>query len=198
MRNPVAVGRRVYLRPIEERDAKALARSSAQESDTAFADAGRVPVSVMAFQHWIRQMNEDISGRELTFSICRIGDDACIGTVTLRHIDRVHRTAETGSGLLVAADREQGLGTEAKHLVLRFAFETLGLHAISSSVYSGNARSIAALRKQGYRLAGRLTADVHRDGQFQDTLLFDLLRHEWEAAYAAASELGDQEDSTPS
>jgi len=198
MRNPVAVGQRVYLRPIEERDAEALARSSVQESDTAFAEAGRVPVSVMAFQHWIRQINEDTSGREITFSICRIGDDACIGTATLRHIDLMHRTAATGSGLLAAEDRGQGLGTEAKHLVLRFAFESLGLHAISSIVYSGNARSIAALRKQGYRLAGRLTADVHRGGRFRDILLFDLLRHEWEAAYAAAvNEIG-QEGSTPS
>ncbi len=184
MRNAVAVGERVYLRPMEERDAGALALSSVRESDTQFADAGRVPVSVMAFQHWIRQVTEDTSGREITFAVCRIGVDDCIGTVTLRHIDAVHRTAETGSGMLAAADRGQGLGTEAKHLLLRFAFETLGLHAISSSVYSGNARSIAALRKQGYRLAGRLTADVHRGGHFRDTLMFDLLRHEWEAAAA--------------
>lgn len=111
-----------------------------------------------------------------------IDDDSCIGGVTLRHIDLVNRTAETGSGLLAAADRGQGLGTEAKHVLLRFAFETLGLHAISSIVYSGNARSIAALRKQGYRPAGRLTADVHRGGRFTDALMFDLLRHEWEAA----------------
>lgn len=198
MRNPVAVGRRVYLRPIEERDAEALALSSVREPDTRFADAGRVPVSVMAFQHWIRQITEDASGREITFAVCRIGDDGCVGTVTLRHIDPVHRTAETGSGMLAAADRGQGLGTEAKHLLLRFAFETLGLHAISSSVFSGNIRSIAALRKQGYRPAGRLTADVHRGGQFRDTLMFDLLRHEWEAAVAVTSAPDDQPESPAS
>lgn len=197
MRNPVAVGRRVYLRPIEERDAEALALGSVRESDTGFSDAGRVPVSAMAFQHWIRQVTKETPGREITFAVCRIEDD-CIGTVTLRHIDPVHRTAETGSGLLAAADRGQGLGTEAKHLLLRFAFETLGLHALSSSVYSGNSRSIAALRKQGYRPAGRLTADVHRRGQFRDTLMFDLLRHEWEAAVSTTSASDDQPDSPAS
>ncbi len=194
MRNPVAVGKRVYLRPLEEGDAEALALSPVQEKDTRFADAGRVPVSVMAFQHWIRQMGEDPAGEDITFSVCRIDDDACIGVVTLRHIDRVNGTAETGSGLLAAEDRGQGLGTEAKHLLLRFAFERLGLHAISSSVYSENSRSIAALRKQGYRLAGRLTADVHRRGQFRDTLMFDLLRHEWEAAVAAAEVTWNRDD----
>jgi RimJ/RimL family protein N-acetyltransferase len=85
----------------------------------------------------------------------------------------------------------------AEHLLLRFAFETLGLHAISSSVYSGNDRSIAALRKQGYRFAGRLTADVHRGGRFRDTLMFDLLRHEWEAAMATTP-AGDDPDPSAS
>lgn len=185
MRNLVAAGERVYLRPIEERDAGTLALSSVREADTGFSGDGRMPVSVMAFQHWIREVTEDPTGQEITFAVCRIDDDNLIGTVTLRHIDRINRTAETGSALLAAMDRGQGLGTEAKHLLLRFAFETLGMHAISSSVYSGNVRSIAALRKQGYRPAGRLTADGHRGGRYRDTLIFDLLRHEWEAAEAS-------------
>lgn len=186
MRNAIAVGERVYLRPMEEGDAGALALSSVRETDTRFAEDGRVPVSELAFRHWIRQVTGDAARHEISFSVCRIEDDACIGGVTLRHIDWVNRTAETGSGLLAVADRGHGLGTEAKHLLLRFAFETLGLHALSSIVYSGNLRSIAALRKQGYRPAGRLTADVHRHGRYGDALLFDLLRHEWEAAVATA------------
>lgn len=184
MRNPVAVGKRVYLRPMENRDAEVLAQSSAQEFDTGFADDGRVPVSVMAFQHWLGEVTMGATRNEITFAVCRVDDDACIGGVTLRHINLVNRTAETGSGMLAVEDRGRGLGTEAKHLLLRYGFESLGLHAISSSVSSRNARSIAALRKQGYRLAGRLTADAHRGGQFTDTLMFDLLRHKWESAVA--------------
>lgn len=182
MRNQVAVGERIYLRPIETSDAEAISRSLTEETEVEFSEDGRVPTSALAFEHWLRPPAADAIPREMMFAICLIADDRCIGTATLRHINLVNGTAETGSGLFDAAHRGKGIGTEAKHLLLRYAFVTLGLHAISSSVFAGNTRSAAALRKQGYRLAGRLTGDVHRRGQYRDTLIFDLLRHEWEAA----------------
>ncbi len=182
MRNQLAVGERIYLRPIEESDAGVLSRSVSEETEVGFDEDGRVPTSVLAFEHWLREQASASVTRELMFAVCRITDDSCIGTVSLRHIDLVNGVAETGSGLFSADHRGKGIGTEAKLLLLRYGFQVLGLHAISSSVFSGNTRSAAALRKQGYKLAGRLTADVHRRGQYMDTLMFDVLRHEWEAA----------------
>lgn len=182
MRNQVAVGKRIYLRPTEESDAETLSRALTDETEPDFYDDGRVPTSAIAFEHWLRELASDSAHREMTFAICWIADDTCIGMVSIRHIDLVNGTAETGSGLFSADHRGKGIGTEAKHLLLRYGFEVLGLHAISSSVFSANTRSAAALRKQGYRLAGRLTADVHRRGRYMDTLMFDVLRHEWEAA----------------
>lgn len=181
MRNQVAVGERVYLRRIEESDAGVLSRSWTEETEVEFYEDGRVPTSELAFEHWLRPLSADAIPHEMMFAICLNSDDQCIGTITLRHIDLLNGIAETGSGLFDADHRGKGIGTEAKHLLLRFAFEVLGLHAISSSVFTGNTRSAAALRKQGYRLAGRLTADVHRRGQYMDTLIFDLLRPDWEA-----------------
>lgn len=182
MRNHVTVGERIYLRPIEQSDAEGLSRSWTEETEVEFYADGRVPTSALAFAHGLRPPPAGAVPRELMFAVCQRDIDTCIGTVTLRHIDLVNGTAETGSGLFDAAHRGKGIGTEAKHLLLRYAFETLGLHAISATVFSRNTRSSAALRKQGYRLAGRLTADVHRRGQFMDTLVFDLLRPDWEAA----------------
>ena len=182
MRNHVATGERIYLRPAEQSDAEVLSRSWTEETEVEFYDDGRIPTSALAFAHELRPSPAGAVPRALMFAVCQRADDACIGTVTLRHIDLFNGTAETGSGLFDAAHRGKGIGTEAKHLLLRFAFETLGLHAISATVFAGNTRSAAALRKQGYRLAGRLTADVHRRGQFMDTLVFDLLRPDWEAA----------------
>lgn len=182
MRNPVKVGERVYLRLVEPEDARHFADSSHLEGEPEFQDDGRVPVSVIAHEHWIRALGKPGTPETLSFAICRIADDACIGGTTLRHIDWIHRTAETGTGLLAAADRGQGLGTEAKHLLLEYAFHDLGLHAINAMVYERNARSAAALEKQGYRRAGRLTADVQQGGGFHDTLIYDLTRSDWEAA----------------
>jgi RimJ/RimL family protein N-acetyltransferase len=182
MRNPVKVGERVYLRPLERADARALALASHREPETAQRDRGRVPTSVIAFEAWPRKLEGTHPPEDIVFAICRRDDDRFLGTVRLGHIDWVNRTAETGTGLLAAEDRGHGLGTEAKHLLLDYAFVDLGLHALNSMVYAGNARSAAALRKQGYRLAGRLTADVQRGGGFEDMLVFDILRDDWERA----------------
>ncbi|CAN5767485.1 GNAT family protein [soil metagenome] len=181
-RNAVKVGERLYLRPVEVADARAIMMSSHLESEPQFQGRGRVPSSVMAFESWIRDLASVGTPDAIAFAICRRGDDACLGTVMIRNIDWINRTAETGTGLLAATDRGQRIGTDAKRLLLEYAFVDLRLHALNALVFSGNTRSAAALTKQGYRLAGRLTADVQRGGTFHDTLVFDLTRADWERA----------------
>lgn len=182
MRNPVKIGERVYLRLLERDDARELAVASHLEPETVYRAGGRVPASVIAFEAWPRKLDGTHTPEHIVFAICRRDDDRFLGTVRLGHLDWINRTAETGTGLISAADRGQGIGTEAKHLLLEYAFVDLGLHALNSMVYEHNARSVGALRKQGYRLAGRLTADEQRGGEFHDTLVFDLTRDDWERA----------------
>jgi RimJ/RimL family protein N-acetyltransferase len=81
--------------------------------------------------------------------------------------------------------RERGYGTEAKHLLLAYAFDRLQLHLITASTVASNERSQRALLRQGYRSAGRLHWTHTRNGRYQDTLLFDLTRGDWLEARAA-------------
>jgi RimJ/RimL family protein N-acetyltransferase len=180
MRNAVKIGERVWLRPLEVTDARAIALAGHLEPEPALLQRGRVPTSVIAFEAWIRDRVTSGTPEDIIFAVCRRDDDVCIGTVRLGQIDWINRTAETGTGLLATGDRGQGLGTEAKHLLMEYAFHDLHLHALNSMVYEGNTRSVAALEKQGYRLAGRLVADVQRRGAFRDTLVFDITREDWE------------------
>lgn len=181
MRNAVKVGDRVYLRPLEIADARAITTSTHVETEPEFQSRGRTPTSIMAFETWIRGLGGTSTPDAIAFAICHRGEDACLGTVMIRHIDWINRTGETGTGLLRAVDRGQGIGTEAKHLLLEYAFLDLQLHALHATVFAGNTRSAAALAKQGYRPAGRLTADIQRGGTFHDTLLFDITRADWDA-----------------
>jgi RimJ/RimL family protein N-acetyltransferase len=179
MRDEVKVGPCLYLRRLTEEDASTLAEASHLEEETGLHEDGRIPMSVLSFEAWIRGLDASAT----VFAISRRGDDRCIGTASIRNIDRINGTAETGSGLLRREDRGKGLGTEAKQLLLEFAFGELGLHVLSSTVFEGNVRSARALQKQGYRFAGRLTANVlAAGGVIGDTLVFDITRHDWEHA----------------
>lgn len=181
MRNPIMIGERVYLRPFETADADILADISATERDT-FMYRGRAPFSPLAYE---RDIGEGYKGEYppfIVFVVCLRVDDRCIGLVGAVDIDYIHRTAETFSELGPAEFRGQGYGTDAKHLLLEYCFDRLHLHALRSSVFEANTRSVAALMKQGYREAGRLKWTDVKGGRYHDELLFDVLRNEWRAA----------------
>jgi diamine N-acetyltransferase len=182
MRNPVMVGERVYLRPFEVEDAKDLAEASHHETDT-FMERGRDLGSPLAFEHWIKELYEhQPPDGEIQFAVCLTENDECIGLIGLEFVDLINGVAETGSWFHKPEYRNKGYGTEAKHLVLEYAFHRLHLERIISIVFEPNTRSAAALAKQGYQPAGRLKWDEIKDGRYQDLLIFDLLPEEWLAA----------------
>lgn len=109
-----------------------------------------------------------------------------IGCNGLDNISWVHRCAETETEIFRPEHRNAGFGTEAKHLLLEYGFERLGLHMVFSYVAETNPRSAQALKKQGYRQAGSIAWDAFcATGLCQD-FGFDLLAEEWRAARRVA------------
>ena len=176
--NAVMVGDRVVLRPLAAEDAERIARWSREETETWFQN-GRGVRSPLLVTNWIGKMGEQEPPSDVEFAIALRDGGELIGDNGLYGIDWVHRTAETGTMIYRPAHRGGGLGTEAKHLLLEYAFERLGLHMVRSYVWSFNERSAAALRKQGYRDAGRLHWVGVRGGEFASDVVFDLLADEW-------------------
>ncbi|HBY45655.1 MAG TPA: GNAT family protein [Thermomicrobiales bacterium] len=181
MRNALVVGPRLYLRPSEKEDGGDLARFQATEPET-FMERGRVPFSPLAFDALIDDIFKQQPPSEVWLTACAKAGDALIGAFQLFDIDWINRTAETGAWIYDPAYRGQGYGTEAKHLLLEYAFDHLQLHALNSYVWEPNVRSASAVQKQGYRPAGRLKWEDVKHGVHRDALLFDLLRDEWVVA----------------
>jgi len=181
MHNPIMVGERIYLRPIEVTDAETLATITATETEN-FMYRGRMPYSPLAFASGIREGYKQSPPPSIAFAVCLRDDDRCIGMVGIDAIDYVNRTGETFTDLGPAEVRNRGYGTEAKHLLLEYAFDRLQLHALHSVVMEPNTRSAAALMKQGYHAVGRLKSADVKDRRYHDALFFDVMRDEWIAA----------------
>lgn len=178
--NAVRVGPRVYLRPPQASDARALAHWSMREVDASW-DNGRHPMSAPGAEGWFAAMQGKLPPSTIDFAVCLRETDAFIGLVGVLNVDYRHRVGESASMLLDPACREAGYGSEAKHLLFDHVFNTVGLHALISYVMFENPRSAAALRKQGYREAGREHWIQPRDGGFVNFLAFDLLASDWRA-----------------
>lgn len=182
MRNPILVGERIYLRPLEPSDAEPMARLDAVEEDT-FMFRMRLPTSPLDHATGIQDDYKARPPGSIGFAVCLREDDTFLGMVGVVGIDWVHRNAETYSWLGPAGIRGQGYGTEAKHLLLGYCFDRIGLHVLRSEVAETNTRSAAALLKQGYRRAGALKWQDVKGGRYIDEHLFDLTREDWRRAY---------------
>lgn len=178
MKNAIVAAERVYLRPLEAADAEIRARLTAEEPDT-MMERARIPLSPIAFEAMVVDAYKQQPPEEVHLAVCLRETDEFIGVVDLFDIDWVNQTAETGSWMANPAYRGRGYGTEAKMLLLEYAFDHLHLHALNSYVWEPNARSAAALAKQGYRPAGRFYWEEIQNGVHRDALLFDILREDW-------------------
>lgn len=178
--NAVMVGKRVYLRPEEKGDSELVARWARRETET-FFDIGRHLPSAVSFANWGEEHQKPDLPTWIWFTVCLRENDEAIGSVGLIDVDYQNRFAETGSMFWQTKYRNASYGSEAKQLLLEWAFEKLNLHMLQSWVYFPNTRSAAALRKQGYTEAGRINWLYSHDGRFDNFVLFDLLREEWRA-----------------
>lgn len=189
--NAVRVGPRVYLRPLQKTDAAKLVEWSRRETEP-FWSSGRDVVTQTAVERWFEKLGEDEPQGWVRFAVCLRENDEFIGAVGVDLIDYDHRTGESESEFHNVEYRSKGYGTEAKHLLFDYAFNTLGLHSLQSWVMYSNTRSAAALRKQGYRDVGIEPWLVRRAGAFENFGTYELLADEWRAMpRAAVEEAGD-------
>ena len=73
-----------------------------------------------------------------------------------------------------------GYATEAAQALVNHGFRELGLARISSWCIADNAASSRVLERLGFQREGRLRRNQYYKGRWWDTLLYSLLREEWQ------------------
>ena len=74
----------------------------------------------------------------------------------------------------------QGYATEAARAMVNFGFQELGLQRLESWCIADNTASARVLERLGFRQEGRLRRNEYFKGRYWDTLLYGLLREEWQ------------------
>ena len=171
-------GRRLYLRPVEQADIECLRRWVNNPEIRQFINR-QVPLSQIEEQKWQDNRATGPAPSDITLAIVLRKGDRLIGSMGLHRIDWINRNAFTGALIGEKECQDKGYGSEAKALVLRYCFDTLGMHRISSNVLANNARSRAYLLRSGYREEGVLREFMYRDGKWVDDIQMGLLASEW-------------------
>ena len=180
MTNPFLIGERVLLRPIQDSDAEAFVGWINHPEIRSFL-LFRFPMSLRDEREWIEGLSEKGLRRNVVLAIERKNDQKHIGTVGLHGIDWIHRRAMTVSFVCPASLRGKGYGTEAKNLLLDYAFGELGMHSLFAVAFEGNEGSIRALEKQGYKRGGVFRKSHLVKGEWVDAIYYDILLEDWRA-----------------
>mgnify|MGYP001221501175 CR=1 FL=1 len=106
-----------------------------------------------------------------------------IGIIGLERINLVDGTAFCWQIIGDKECRGRGFGTEAKILLLHYAFNTLRLEKVSTEVIDGNGGSLRYNEKTGFREEGRLRSQIFRNGARRDLILLGILKEEFAAVY---------------
>lgn len=103
-----------------------------------------------------------------------------LGYVSLFGADAHNRTA-TYAIIIGPPHQDQGYGTAATELVLRYGFQELGLHRVQLRVIGGNGRAVKAYAKAGFVEEGRSRECVFRGGAWHDEIQMGILAREFQA-----------------
>jgi len=125
-------------------------------------------------------LREEAAGTALPFATIDTVSRQAIGSTRFANIDPANRRVEIGWTWIGVPWQRTPANTEAKYLMLRHAFETLGCIRVEFKTDSLNERSRNALVRIGAREEGtfRNHMIVH-DGRYRHSVYFSVIDSEW-------------------
>jgi RimJ/RimL family protein N-acetyltransferase len=99
----------------------------------------------------------------------------------LHSIDWVDRNAVTGT-IIGTGHRGKGLATDAKMVLLEYAFLNLGMHKIISHAFSKNVKSIEYSKRCGYEIEGVGKEEIFHGGTWEDRVTLACFYDGWKKA----------------
>ena len=127
-------------------------------------------------------LDEQERGVALPFAIVEKATGRVIGSTRYGNIDRGHHRVEIGWTWVARDWQRTAVNTEAKYLLLKHAFETLGCMRVEFKTDSLNERSRAAILRLGAREEGIFRNHmITASGRIRHTVYFSIIDSEWPA-----------------
>ncbi|GIU39590.1 GCN5 family N-acetyltransferase [Shewanella colwelliana] len=103
-----------------------------------------------------------------------------VGATRIMAWDQLNRRLEIGHTWYAKSAQQTGINTEAKYLLLSYAFETLDVMAVEFRTHWHNQRSREAITRIGAKQDGVLRNHrLLKDGTVRDTVVYSIIDSEW-------------------
>lgn len=168
-------GRLVVLEPLEDRHVEGLLAAAADERIWRW-------MWTLDPEEWLGRVRADAG--VYPFAVLRKG--AVVGSTSYMSIAPEHLRLEIGNTWLHPSAWGTGANVEAKYLLLRHAFETLGCRRVEFKTEARNERARAALAALPAAFEGiHRSHMVVRGGERRDSAWYAVIDDDWPAVRAA-------------
>lgn len=171
--------------------------------DPANAEQARAWINDPAVNEWLLsgQLPVSAEGERAFFAVCETAwnagtdyrmeihvaeDDRLIGICGIDLVNMIHRRGEIGISIGSLPDQNRGYGRDTIVTLLRFGFDTLGLHSIGIKANAENERAVHLYGSIGFAEVGREREAVFMRGRFRDHVCFDMLASEFHERYGTS------------
>jgi RimJ/RimL family protein N-acetyltransferase len=142
-----------------------------------------LPLSIAQMKKKYEAIEKEVdeSKRLFHFTIRSREDDRMLGFTRIEWIEWTHGACSLKIAIGDPVERNKGFGSDALHLLMRFAFSELNLYRLSVVVGDDNQAGLRFFKRHGFVEEVRRRKSLLRDGQTWDLINLGLLREEWQA-----------------
>ncbi len=174
-------GKDIVLTVLEREDCRRIWQDNEYDFEHPGEDFN-IGHSVEKADEWFEEIQRLQGERNVRLGIF-LQDGTVIGDVALQDIDRMNRTCSVGMGIARLEHRAKGYGSQALTLILRLAFEHMGLERVTADTLATNPGARRSLEKAGFVLEGVQRQAVYLGGRRIDRLNFAILRDEYDRLF---------------
>ncbi|MES2373664.1 MAG: GNAT family protein [Bacteroidota bacterium] len=121
------------------------------------------------------------AGREYPFIVFDKRTREFAGSTRFYDIQLSQKTVQLGYTWYGKKFQGTGLNKHCKYLLLKFAFEQIGMERVEFRADNNNERSIAAMKGIGCVVEGVLrSSTIKADGNRRDSIVLSILKEEWD------------------
>jgi N-acetyltransferase len=137
-------------------------------------------------------LRDQEQGTSLPFALAEKSTGRLMGSSRYGNIDRTHRRVEIGWTWVAREWQRTAVNTEAKYLLFKHAFESLGCIRVELKTDSLNERSRAAILRIGAREEGIFRNHmITASGRIRHTVYFSMVASEWPGVKARLESILD-------
>ena len=169
------VGEKVYLSPRSVDDAATYVDMLNKYEIAKYIEQYTKTITVEGEREYLAKNDSD----SINYAIVDKENDQLIGSISLMHINSIHRTAELGIFIGDEDHLSKGYGSDAIKLILDYGFNQLNLNNIMLKVIGFNKRALRAYEKCGFTSFGVWKESHYVEGQYHDIVFMNITKNEF-------------------